>query len=335
MTGKRKDYYSGYISLDHLLPIELPYKGKFFEVDFIESDRSSSTKISFGGETQCAKEAVISTGNIENAEKASRSILAALDLVVGHCQFEEIPEIIPSLENEAALRKSRSFECKSSYPMGIGCSNIPWASIIACRASFKRAYYYALSKYRLGCWLHSNSIMDLEPDMPAAKLSLFPDDHIRMAYAIILFYSIIEELDIEIRASKKNPSIIDGKWNPKVKDEWERRATKIGIDVNNPISWTFRGTPTKIERKKRPRIISKSKWAGGSIRDSEISLIDAINQISFIRSKIASHKVSKGNDATSSISIYDVANANFLARRVLLEKFGYWNWYRKLYLKSD
>lgn len=327
-------YYSGYISTDHRLRDKSPYKGKYFEINFIESSRSNSSRTTFNGKTEIAKEAIICAKNIKAAEKASRQILAAFDLINGHCVYEEIPEIIPFSKEEDALWKSRPFECKSCYPKGLGCSDVHLASMIASKASFKKAYYYALSKYRLGCWMHSDPIMDLDPDLPVVKLSPFPDDHIRMLYAIVLFYSVIEELDMEIRASTKNPSLIKSKWNPKVREEWEIRVKKMGIDVNNPISWNFRGTPTKIERKKQMPIISKSEWAGGSIRDSEISLIDAVNQISFIRSKIASHKVSKGNDSTSSISIYDVANANLLARRMLMERLGYWNWYEKLRMKS-
>ncbi len=107
------------------------------------------------------------------------------------------------------------------------------------------------------------------------------------------------------------------------------KSQKLGIDIDNPISWNFRSTSSRIERLKRPPIVSKATWTGGPIRDSDIALIDAVNQISFIRSKIASHRMSRENDATSSISIYDVANANLLARRLLLERLGYLSLFQK------
>jgi len=286
MKPQLKNYYSGYISLDHLFSEVLPYKGKNFEIDFMESARSCSSKITFEGHTYSAKEAIIRAKNIEDAEKVSRLILAALDLIVGHGQLKEIPEIIPFSKRESTLWKSRPIECKSCYPMGFCCSDVHLATRIACRASFRKAYYYALLKYRLGCWLHSNPLMDLDPCMPHAKLAPFPDDHIRLLYAIILFYSVIEELGMEIRASQNRPSFSQGKWNPKVKQEWELRVKKMGIDINSPISWNFRGTPSKIERMKQPLIVSKAAWSGGTIRDSDIALIDAINQISFIRTHI-------------------------------------------------
>lgn len=44
-----------------------------------------------------------------------------------------------------------------------------------------------------------------------------------MAQAIIIFYSVIEELGLEIRANRDNPSFINGRWNPVIKNELENR----------------------------------------------------------------------------------------------------------------
>jgi hypothetical protein len=142
-----------------------------------------------------------------------------------------------------------------------------------------------------------------------------------LGYAIIAFYSVLEELGLEIRASSKNPSMINGKWNPKVKDELEDRLTKNGIDINELFDWNLRNTPTKIEKRKKPDLLKKSPWAFLTRRDSQINITDAIVTISWIRSKIAAHRL---NDAITSISIYDASNASLLARRLLLERLGYW-----------
>lgn len=117
------------------------------------------------------KEAVIQARDIHTAEKVSRLILAAFDLINGHGMSDGIPRIIP-------FSKKDSYKNESSYPerFGISCGDVHNACWIACKASFRKAHYYALEKYRLGCLLHSNPIMDLDPVLPIENLSIFPDD---------------------------------------------------------------------------------------------------------------------------------------------------------------
>jgi hypothetical protein len=186
--------------------------------------------------------------------------------------------------------------------------------------------------------LHSNAIEDLDPRRsPYYKSSSFVDDKIRMGQAIILFYSVIEELELEVRASYEKPSFINKKWNPEVKKELEMRLKKSGINMDDKNYWNLRSTPTKIERnlkkQKKFSLLEKAQWAYGYARDSKIKVIDAILLSSWMRSCVASHKLSKSHDLINSISIYDVANANHLARRLLLERLGYWDYFYKLYLR--
>jgi hypothetical protein len=155
--------------------------------------------------------------------------------------------------------------------------------------------------------------MDLYPEY--FKLSKNPADHLRIAYAIILFYSVLEELGLEIRASAKNPSKINGIWNPPVKSDLVQRLISSNIDVNKKLTWILRSTPTKIEKFKKPEVGNKSEWSSLFIRDSEIDICDAISYASWLRSKIASHKL---DNSFTSLSIYDVANINFLASYLLL-----------------
>jgi len=42
------------------------------------------------------------------------------------------------------------------------------------------------------------------------RKSVFPEDHIRMATAIVSAYAAIEELGLTIRARNQNPSRING-----------------------------------------------------------------------------------------------------------------------------
>lgn len=196
---------------------------------------------------------------------------------------------------------------------------------IACAASRSRALINSLHKYYLSCFVCSSLMVDLHPTLgEITRSSPYPSDHIAYAYAIIIAYAIIEELQLEIRATSANPSYLqDGTWNPAVKKELEQRLTKGGIDIHNPFPWDRRGTPTKLEirrQESRPlQILSDAPWAGGEIRDVEIPLVDAIAYVSWLRSSISSHKMS--DDATQ-LTVYDVSNAQMLARRLVLDTMG-------------
>ena len=83
-----------------------------------------------------------------------------------------------------------------------------------------------------------------------------------------------------------------------------------------------------IEQKKRfSKRINKSKWSQSPhVRDEEMEIIDAIDRSSYLRSKVASHKLatSEKNKFVKVLSPYDVANVQLLARRLILEKLGLW-----------
>ena len=143
-----------------------------------------------------------------------------------------------------------------------------------------------------------------------------------MAFAIVTAYACIEELGLEMRASGKRPSkLADGSWNQVVKDELEARLRRSHIDLQERALWNLRGPRTRIERKRTPIIIQTAPWARYQVRDGEMEVIDAIHYLSFLRSWVAAHKTDKR--MVRVLSVYDVANAQFLARRLLLEKMGF------------
>lgn len=133
----------------------------------------------------------------------------------------------------------------------------------------------------------------------------------------------VEELGFEVRASAQKPSKLpDGTWNPPVKADLEERLRKGGVDPAEPFPWNLRGPRTRIERKRPPQVFTKAEWARWNVRDGEMQVIDAINYVSYMRSSIAAHKSDK--QTVRVLSIYDVVNAQFLARRLLLERLGFW-----------
>ena len=156
--------------------------------------------------------------------------------------------------------------------------------------------------------------------------SVFPEEHIRMATAIVSANAAIEELGLTIRASSQNPSRINGAWNPDVRSELETRLVEAGVGLSEPIYWNLRGPRTRIEIKRAPEITQLARWAiKNVVRDGQMHVSDAIAYSSFLRSSIAAH--SSGDKSNLRVlSVYDVANVQFLARRLLLESLGYWRY---------
>ena len=161
---------------------------------------------------------------------------------------------------------------------------------------------------------------------PGKTITISAKAHVFYANAIIQAYSVIEELSLEIRASNKKPSLVDGIWNPDVKNNLEGRLTSAVIDLSEDLLWNLRETPTKIERKRKPPALKKAEWASYEVRDVYIKIIDAIAYASWLRSTISSHKLSK---LAKSLTIYDAANVQHLARRLLPETLGFWRYHQK------
>lgn len=272
-------------------------------------------------------EVMIITDSLIRAQFVSQLITATDCLLNAVADFDDINQfIVYEVDNDINKRnvsKYSEFPAIESPVTSISKPNIPLICKIAAKASFRKKYVIALNKFFISCKLHTNYPIDLDPcHSPNISLSPFPYDHLNYAYAIMISYSIIEELQLEIRASPQKPSFINGKWNPIVKKDLEHRLIKAGIDINDPISWNIRGGKKSLEKRRPPKTINKASWSYGTIRDCDVMLIDAISDLGWLRSKISAHKVD--NDIKK-LSVYDVANAQHLVRRILLEHLGFWN----------
>lgn len=162
--------------------------------------------------------------------------------------------------------------------------------------------------------------MELEPTPSRhIRLSEYPSDHVRFAYAVIAAYAVIEQLGLEVRASASRPSFVNGAWNPPVRADLEARLVSAGVDLHNHEVWHLRGPKTRIERARALTLLKRAQWAYGPVRDIEVDVVDAIAGVSWLRSRAAAHKL---GDLGRSLSVYDVANAQLLSRRLLLEALG-------------
>jgi hypothetical protein len=327
-------YHTGLYTSDYSRFPGPPFRGNGWHVNLILPQpefQFGATVLS--GKTYPAKEVVIWARTEETAQRAADLIHAARLLLDGsnflsHIYPGEHAPICPVKPNEGS--DLANIESEFVKLKRVETMNIPLACLVAARASWRLQHVYALAKLRLSFETYSLPGMELDPhqreNVPKSPL---PEDHVRLAFAIVQAYSCIEELGLEVRASSARPSILpNGSWNPVVQTDLEKRLRQAHVNLKENFYWNLRGGQTRIERKRTPNLIRAAKWARQHVRDGEIAVIDAINYTSFLRSTVAAHRTDKR--MVRVLSVYDVANAQYLARRLLLEKLGYWRiWGKK------
>jgi len=163
--------------------------------------------------------------------------------------------------------------------------------------------------------------MDLDPTSSCRK-SRHPGEQVCYVNAIALAYAVLEELGLEVRASRENPSTIKGEWNPVVKADLEGRLRDAGCDLSESFLMLVRGSKTVLERERPHPSPLRAPWAWYSVRDCEVNLLDAIAHISWMRSHVAAHRLKP--EFARALSVYDVANAQGLSERLLLDSLRMW-----------
>ena len=163
--------------------------------------------------------------------------------------------------------------------------------------------------------------MDLHPYHDTFKTNYQLTEQLSIAQIIIICYSVLEELGLNIITKQNESSLIsDGtKWNPEVYSRLSTQLTECGLDPNLEIIWLSRNGIDRPFKSKLISIDNECEWSDGDIiKDFNIKLTDAILELSYMRSKLASHNV---GDRVKLLSIYDAENAFHLARITLLDYF--------------
>lgn len=323
-------FHTGLLAIDYYRFPPPPYVGNGWHLDLVEPPRNLQIGSAIvDDERYPAKEVVVRASSEVSAQRAADLIHAARLVLDGsnyasHLYPGEHAPIYPVSTDGVSTLKQRELGLRNRTRLMT--SNIPLACMVATRASARLEYIYALAKIRLSLETYSLPIIALDPsqgkNLPKSPL---PEDHVRMAFAIVTPWSCVEELGFEIHASPKKPSKLpDGSWNPAVRKDLESRLQKGHINLKEPIDWNLRGPRTRIEKKRMPSIIQKAPWARYQVRDGEMEVIDAIHYLSFLRSWVAAHRTDKR--MVRVLSVYDTANAQFVARRLFLEKMGFWKY---------
>jgi hypothetical protein len=222
------------------------------------------------------------------------------------------PEDLAEGERESGLR--RNF---SAHHLG-------FAAGMAIKASYSRTLQYAIYKLFLSLQTVSVPLMNHHPRYSPRLYGVEsePANHVRLANAITLAYSAIEELQLEVRGSREKPARKeDGSWDPDTLADVSKRLTLAGIDLTSPIVWTIRGAPTRVHKMKRHPKGVPASWTSGPVRDQLVSIPDALRFAGSLRSSATTHKFVK---ESRSITVYDAHNLQHLARRLIMERLGCW-----------
>lgn len=326
MGYKPLQFRTGLIAIDYYRFPKPPFKAKGWKVVLAKPNAEFPISAeSDGKKTYPGKEVVILTDSELKAQRAANLIHATRLLLDGS---NALSHLFPGENASIYPRKKQSAGDDGDgidlpHHATVSTSNIPLACFVAARASGKLRYVYAMAKLRVSLEMFSVPIIDLDPHHTEnISKSPLPEDQVHCAFAIVSAYSCIEELGFEVRASQRSPAKIRGNWNPTVKQDLESRLRAGGIDLQERALWNLRGPRTLIEKRRVPEIVHKASWARYQVRDGMMEVIDAINYVSFLRSKVSAHRADRR--LIRVLSVYDVANAQYLARRLLLETMGFW-----------
>ena len=310
------------------------FTGKGWSILFCEGKESSGgtyIKDQFYGN----REIIICAKHWKTAQQASNLIYSSLILERGDTMNGVIsnqPYVYSEQDGMPDKMPKRIFDLiKNNFLIT---PDLSTACLLAMKASKSKHVCYAISKYKLSCEIYSTATIDLDPfHSENLKLSPFIEDHVLFSTSITLSYSAIEDLKLNIKAGQNNPSkLTNGEWNPSVKNDLEERLINAGININEPLLWAVRGTPRKIDKLRPPIAVSKPYKSSKTVRDVEVKLIDALNDASWLRSKVSTHG---STHLTPSLSPYDVANVQHLTRRLILESLGYWKYMFKKNIKHS
>lgn len=311
------EYSKELLKNSRLKLIESNYIGKDWRIEWIFNKKWNGLEF------------IITADSFEIAQNVLFNVLCSSAVINGTVAWSNdahYPHEFGTIENVNGL------DLINKPVRGFSDFSIPSYFYLSVLASKDYKLANSIVKYQLSTEIYSQHYMDLH-EVIDWKTTNFNYIQMRFAYAIITAYSVIEELglNVNVNVSKNRRSKLEnGDWNPEVHDDLVQRLKLSNIEIKDDISWMIRGDETEIEKKRPIKITRETEWADPpdyedsffiKVKDGYVYLPDAINYVSFLRSSISSHSV---GDRIMNLSVFDVANAQFLARRLILEKTGLW-----------
>jgi len=201
------------------------------------------------------------------------------------------------------------------------------ACVMATKASYGLSYKYAIHKLNHSYQIFSLPFIEYDPfHSDVLPKTTFLSDYVKFENAIVLAYSTIEELGLQINTNKEHPaSRPKGVWDESLKLNLKNRLQKKKIPLQEKVIWILRGRERFLDQKFKSEGQS-TPWTRLSIRDKELNVMDAICEASFLRSSVSSHASSSKNKhkLVKCLMPYDVENLQFLARYLLMSSLNVW-----------
>lgn len=311
--------------------------GRFWFDGYVERSISHPEFLGSQRDDEAGGELLLVEGDKDLADNIINLICAVLVVIEGmpseriglRYGFE-----IPDDEQEKDSIFKNIFRTRGFFEQFLHHPELPIAIKMAANAWYNRSTIYAIHKLCKSFEEESITWWSAAPRYGEifAKSSDLYRSHVGTATAINLAFSGIEELQLEIRSSAKNQRFLGkscAEWNPEVLEDIEGRLRSSGIDPAGRVDWIVRGEETAAEAEIKPSLGAPTDYSDGQIvRDTELTIPEALHVCSYIRNKMTAHRLS---DATPWLGPYEVHNAQSLLRRLILSKSGVWNvWTRDL-----
>jgi hypothetical protein len=139
------------------------FNGRGWNVVFIENNQNSGGTL-YKGEFLSDKEIVICARNWKTAQQASNLIYSSLILVLGDTMDGMMtirPIVYSEQEDMSAIMTRQLLEMTKKYYMST--PSLATTCLIALKASHRKQFCYAITKYNLSCEIYSTASVDLDP----------------------------------------------------------------------------------------------------------------------------------------------------------------------------
>jgi hypothetical protein len=313
MTRTCRKFTTGLVLLEKYTDELPPVKSKAWTAHFVKN-RCSRTR----NTNPESYEVILESLSREQAQIALRLIFSCIHLVMGDpMALERINQEVVEIGKEQQLGDGTELSPVMNSTGATCCGGILQAVMLAAKFAQRRDYRYGVALYHQSCSCHQNDRYQILNKLPVNQVrSVDFFDQVRFAYAIIAAYAVIEQLELEIITSKNQDAMEGEAWNTTVYDGLVLRLVRAGIDRDQKINW-YRRTKVLAAQQKRLAISDEIvPWVKPNVKDRMVLVTDAIRECSHLRSKVSSHRLR--NERTAKLSVYDVANAQNLARYMLL-----------------
>jgi len=305
--------------------------GRFWFDGYVERSISHPEFLGSQKDDEAAGELLLVEGDKDLADNIINLISAVLVVIEGmpservglRYGFE-----IPDDEQEKESIFKNVFRTHGFFEQFLHHPELPIAIKVAANAWNDRSTIYAIHKLSKSFEEESITWWSAAPRYGEifAKSSDLYRSHVGTATAINLAFSGIEELQLQLKSSPQNQrwsDISSAEWNPVVLKDIEKRLRSSGIDPADRLNWIVRGEETEAEAEITPSLGVPTDYSDGQVvRDTELTIPEALHVCSYIRSFMTAHRLSS---AAPWLGPYEVHNAQSLLRRLILSKCGVWN----------